>query len=601
MDLLAGAGLLNYFGKQNNTENIVVEPVLIEKGKVRLALFGLGWVRDERLNRMFCHHQVEFIKPTDKENGDFFNLFVIHQNRQKRGMHQKNSIPESMIPNIMDLVIWGHEHECRINPEQTFDASDEQRNFFVSQPGSSVATSLDKNEAVQKKVAILDLKYAPDSGKQKTVRVVEEERELEDDSETETRKTVVKEESEKKCSDIMFRFHPIALKTVRPFLFEEITLIDQPELARALKKDEESRGQLAAAATRLDGSRRNAKGGDDPLKRLVFDFLQKRVMQIINAHRKRYNIPLIPSSYFTDLANSSNNSSSNKGGHAKAHAQSASSSSSSSSEDNEELRKSLLLYPLVRLKVDHTEFPIINLQKFAGCFRDLVANPTTILLFSKRSKVVRKIGGDDMEDMSHLEGNDSSTSSAVEGDEQDNQILSPQEMIAHLIQAKLEAQKNGLKVLRKEKLNDAVSSYVMKGESKSISNFLEEEVVHVKKRVIQKKEEPGLPIGSSSISSFHNDVKLESSSTSNIGSHLSSDKDTKPSKKRIEREASELEDDVIEIDDEEEEFFKTKKSRSTAATATSSRKAIPESPVAVTKKPTRGASRKKKINETDSD
>ncbi len=591
MDLLAGSGLLNYFGKQSNTENIVVEPVLIEKGKVRLALFGLGWVRDERLNRMFCHHQVEFIKPTDKENGDFFNMFVIHQNRQKRGMHQKNSIPESMIPNIMDLVIWGHEHECRINPEQTFDASDDQRNFFVSQPGSSVATSLDKNEAVQKKVAILDLKHAPDSGKQKTVRVIEEERELDDDSESKTKKTVVTEESEKKCSDIMFRFHPITLKTVRPFLFEEITLIEQPELARALKKEEENRGQLAAAATRLDGARRNAKGGDDPLKRLAFDFLQKRVVHIINMHRKRHNIPLIPSSYFTDLANNSNSS---KGDQAKANAH-MSSSSSSSSEDNEDLRKMLLLHPLVRLKVDHTGFPIINLQKFAGCFRELVANPTTILLFTKRSKVSRKIGGDDMEDISLLEANDSSTSSAAEGDEQDHQNLSPQEMISHLIQAKLEAQKNGLKVLRKEKLNDAVSSYVMKGESKSISSFLEEEVIHMKMKVIQKKEEHGLPIGSNGSSI---NINMESSSVSNIGSHLPSGRDGQTSRKRVEREASELEDDVIEIDDDED--VKPKK-KSKAATTSSSRRAVPESPVPVTKKPTRGGSRKSKVQDSDSE
>ena len=39
-----------------------------------------------------------------------------HQNRQVRGagVAMKGYIKESLLPNCMDLVIWGHEHACEI-------------------------------------------------------------------------------------------------------------------------------------------------------------------------------------------------------------------------------------------------------------------------------------------------------------------------------------------------------------------------------------------------------------------------------------------------------------------------------------------------------
>jgi double-strand break repair protein MRE11 len=52
----------------------------------------------------------------------------------------------------MDLVVWGHEHECEIDPKKNPETG-----FHVMQPGSSVATSLVPGEAVQKHVAILNI------------------------------------------------------------------------------------------------------------------------------------------------------------------------------------------------------------------------------------------------------------------------------------------------------------------------------------------------------------------------------------------------------------------------------------------------------------
>lgn len=56
-----------------------------------------------------------------------------------------NYIPEHFIDDSMDLVIWGHEHDCRIDPEWN-----SRQQFYVVQPGSSVATSLSEGETKRK-------------------------------------------------------------------------------------------------------------------------------------------------------------------------------------------------------------------------------------------------------------------------------------------------------------------------------------------------------------------------------------------------------------------------------------------------------------------
>ena len=92
-------------------------------------------------------------------------------------------MPEKFLPEFLDLVVWGHEHEClidpRYNPEMT---------FRVMQPGSSVATSLMPGEAVPKHVAILNI--------------------------------VGKE----------FTCESIRLKSVRPFVMKEVVLQDVKEM-----------------------------------------------------------------------------------------------------------------------------------------------------------------------------------------------------------------------------------------------------------------------------------------------------------------------------------------------------------------------------------
>lgn len=86
------------------------------------------------------------------------------------------------------MVIWGHEHECLIDPKYN-----PETNFHVMQPGSSVATSLMPGEAVPKHVAVLSI-----TGRDFTVE-------------------------------------PIRLKTVRPFVMREIVLSEEKEAMKVAK------------------------------------------------------------------------------------------------------------------------------------------------------------------------------------------------------------------------------------------------------------------------------------------------------------------------------------------------------------------------------
>lgn len=150
LDLLHTAGFVNYFGKTTSLEKIEISPLLLQKGSTKMALYGLGSIRDERLHRMFLHKNVSMLRPKEDKD-DWFNMFVIHQNRAKHGA--TNYIPEQFLDDFLDLVIWGHEHECRIDPEWNGI-----QNFYVSQPGSSIATSLSEGETAKKHIGLLHVK-----------------------------------------------------------------------------------------------------------------------------------------------------------------------------------------------------------------------------------------------------------------------------------------------------------------------------------------------------------------------------------------------------------------------------------------------------------
>ncbi|PKS05602.1 hypothetical protein jhhlp_008120 [Lomentospora prolificans] len=149
LDLLQVAGLVNYFGRIPEADNIEARPILLQKGQTRLAMYGLGNVRDERMFRTFRDHKVKWFRP-NVETADWFNLLTVHQNHHA---HTATSyLPENVLPDWMNLIVWGHEHECEIDPKQNPETG-----FHVMQPGSSVATSLVPGEAVPKHVAVVSI------------------------------------------------------------------------------------------------------------------------------------------------------------------------------------------------------------------------------------------------------------------------------------------------------------------------------------------------------------------------------------------------------------------------------------------------------------
>ena len=59
---------------------------------------------------------------------DWFNIFVLHQNHTRHSL--SNYIPEQFLDNFLHLVVWGHEHECKVDPRPS-----EAGTFFIMQPG----------------------------------------------------------------------------------------------------------------------------------------------------------------------------------------------------------------------------------------------------------------------------------------------------------------------------------------------------------------------------------------------------------------------------------------------------------------------------------
>ncbi|KAJ1749563.1 meiotic recombination [Coemansia sp. RSA 1821] len=188
MDMLGVSRLVNYFGRQTDVENIRVSPVLLRKGKTHLALYGLGNVRDERLHRTIAGKHMTMCQPAENSK-DWFNLMVLHQNRVPHG--PKSYIPEHFLSDFLDLVVWGHEHQCQVDPEYNH-----QKAFYITQPGSSVATSLSIGEAVSKHAALLHI-----NGRN-------------------------------------FKLEKLRLKNVRPFVMEDVVLSAVPSLSPQSSQDE---------------------------------------------------------------------------------------------------------------------------------------------------------------------------------------------------------------------------------------------------------------------------------------------------------------------------------------------------------------------------
>ena len=79
--------------------------------------------------------------------------FVWLVSRETRVPHgPNNSVPEQAFGEEAHLVVWGHEHDC-ISEAKPIPVAG--RPYYISQPGSSIATSLSKGESIPKCVRAL--------------------------------------------------------------------------------------------------------------------------------------------------------------------------------------------------------------------------------------------------------------------------------------------------------------------------------------------------------------------------------------------------------------------------------------------------------------
>ena len=70
LDILSGANLINYFGKTNDIKDIEIAPILLRKGTTKLAMYGLGNIRDERLFQTWKKVSLIFSHDISLENDD---------------------------------------------------------------------------------------------------------------------------------------------------------------------------------------------------------------------------------------------------------------------------------------------------------------------------------------------------------------------------------------------------------------------------------------------------------------------------------------------------------------------------------------------------
>jgi double-strand break repair protein MRE11 len=194
LDVLQETGLINYFGRVPKNDNIEVKPILLQKGRTKVAMFGLSNVRDERLFREFRDGNVKFFQPSVQKN-EWFNMLVVHQNHHARTT--TGYLPENFLPDFMDLVFWGHEHDCILEPTKNAEMG-----FHVIQPGSSIATQMTAGECIDKHIGLLTVQ-----GRN-------------------------------------FTWDPIRLKTVRPFIFRDMILADEPSM-KALTKKSNNRAEIS--------------------------------------------------------------------------------------------------------------------------------------------------------------------------------------------------------------------------------------------------------------------------------------------------------------------------------------------------------------------
>eukprot|EP01086_Lenisia_limosa_P005993 TRINITY_DN2407_c0_g1_i2.p1 TRINITY_DN2407_c0_g1~~TRINITY_DN2407_c0_g1_i2.p1 ORF type:complete len:334 (+),score=12.75 TRINITY_DN2407_c0_g1_i2:70-1071(+) len=154
LDLLNAVGLINYFGRLPSDG--CVSPVLFRKGQSKIALYGVGCIRDERLFHMLSAKTISFSRPNNK-SGNWFNILVCHQNRKQHSIEsQKMHIKPEMFPPFIHFILWGHEHGSLPVEEVMINS----KPCTLSQVGAPTVMFYLQEETIPKKVQVLTINKA---------------------------------------------------------------------------------------------------------------------------------------------------------------------------------------------------------------------------------------------------------------------------------------------------------------------------------------------------------------------------------------------------------------------------------------------------------
>ncbi|KEP62238.1 UNVERIFIED_CONTAM: Mre11 DNA-binding domain-containing protein [Hammondia hammondi] len=433
LDLLEAAHLINYFGRCDATDEVTIKPILIKKGQTKVAIYGVGWIRDARLHRAFNSGKVRFLVPSasDGEDSvdDWFNIMVVHQNMYKGafgGQPAKNCIHEQMLPDFLDLAIWGHEHDCHLDLR---DAP--QGTFRILQPGSSIATSLVAGEAFPKHVFLLEIRGEN------------------------------------------YRVTPQRLLTVRPLLFEDVALSDllhsRPPLAPALSV---ARSPQSRASN--GGAGRNLQAAQPAEDRDVWQLLTDAVEELLSRFA-RGNPESEQDGEQGEASVGGRGARGWKGDRSKGGER-----RETKAEDAFELfcnysTKEKKKLPLVRLRVEHSGFSTISTSRFGAQFVGRVANPGDLLHFyRKRASANHAPGEKPSQRLPELEIEE------IAG----NETSEIRDIIFHFLE-----ETNTLDLLPEPDFNVAVQDFVVKMDTNAIAAFIDRNVQAARREAKTKLRE----------------------------------------------------------------------------------------------------------------
>ncbi|TNV82300.1 hypothetical protein FGO68_gene4878 [Halteria grandinella] len=352
---------VNYFGKVTNIEDIEVVPILFQKGNTKVALYGIGNMKDERLNIAFENKKIKFKRPV-KYRDEWFNILVLHQNKYK-GMHigtsRRNSLTEGMIPKFFHLVIWAHEHESIPVANEC-----QENGVHFLQPGSTVATQLHASEAKDKHFFLLQ---------------------------------VVKQQ---------FKCQPIRMHNVRPFVFDQIEL---SKITHPQPLDPRNNHQLE-------------------------DFLIHRISKLLDTVDTTSKLP--------------------------------------------ELK-----LPLLRLRIEHSGYPVVKSKRLVDHFNDKIANITDFMQFYKKSgiQVQNAAQGGGSRDQKETDSSSLIIGSGMVGmDEIENQNL-----LQKIYKAKMNEYCT-LNFIPTSRMASTIEKYVNKDEPRGLETFFDHEVFKAAYQDIKK-------------------------------------------------------------------------------------------------------------------